>query len=100
MTSLMLESIYAEHDGKRPPIIVDLGYRHDSETPKRWEAILATGVSRRNGSVEGYGRVMVRLPPKKAAAVLAALPIVAGETYWRSTHHWQGLAKGEATAPV
>lgn len=93
--SLMLKSVYADLAGERVPIIVDLGYLDDAAVV-RAEAIIAAGVSKRNFRVEGFRRLMVELPPTKAARVLRDLPIVAGETYWRSTHHWRGLEGRDA----
>ena len=107
MSSLMLESVYAEQDGRPPLILVDLGYIVsmdgvvDQEVDARYRAVLATGVAKRNFSVEGQiGRLLVKLPTQKAPMVLNALPIVAGSTYWRTTHHWRGLKKGERKARV
>lgn len=98
--SLMLKSVYAELDGKPQPIILDLGYVSDEATRNRGDALVAFGLSRKRFSIEGNSRLMVELPPRNAIAVLAAFPIAKGSTYWRSTHHWQGLAKGESVAAV
>lgn len=91
MDSLMLQSVYAEQDGAPKPIIVDLGYVDDAETRAHGDALMASGIGRCNFSIEGFGRLLVKIPPRKLAAVLAEFPIDEGETYWRTTHHWRGL---------
>lgn len=94
MASLMLKSVYAENSGKPQPIIVDLGYTNSPETRERYEALLQY-LPRRRFSREGHDRLMAEIPPTKAVAIFAALPIVEGSTYWRATHHWRGLGKKE-----
>lgn len=105
MGNFMLESVYSEHDGKGRPILVDLGYivqggKVVSDVDARAQAILATGLARKNFQVVANGRLFVKLPPKKAPSLLSRFPIAEGETYWMATHHWIGLAQGEAPAPV
>lgn len=99
MPSLMLKSVYAEFDGKQTPTIIDLGYTSDRLSRERYEALRAFGLPRKRFCVEGFGRVLAEVPPTKVAKVLAAFPIVAGETYFRTTHHWQGLGPGELSCP-
>lgn len=101
--NLMLDSIHAEFDGKPGPILVDVGYWHDEEVPGRYVAFLKSGISRRNTNLVGYPsqpRLFIRVPPTKLSKIMARLPIVEGSTYWRATHHWQGLADGEDVAPI
>ncbi len=81
------------------PILVDLGY-DGPEAVERWKALRAAGIGYRNFSCEGSQRLLMRLPPKKAAVILGEFPIVEGVTYWQTTHHWRGLAQGEETAPI
>ncbi len=95
MTGLMLKSVYAEHDGKPLPVLVDLGYLIDPTTrrivprvAKRYEALLAFIPRRRFERVGTGERLFVELPPTKAAKIMAKFPINEGSTYWRATHHW------------
>jgi len=92
---LMEKSIYAEHDGKPIPLLVDIGYIGEAETKERHDAILAYGIGRGNFSVEGFNRLFVEIPPRKAEKFLDAFPVVPGETYFRATHHWNGLSKDD-----
>lgn len=87
--SLMLKSLYAEQDGKPQPIIVDCGYMSDPRSREAFDALIKAGVSRKRFSVEGFNRLFVELPPRKANALIADHPIKEGGQYWRSTHHWQ-----------
>lgn len=98
MPSLMLKSVYSEHDGKPLPVIIDLGYWSAPETQERYNQLRGFGLPRSRFCVEGFGRLLVEVPPRKLASVLAAFPILPGETYWRSTHHWRGLGKDDPDA--
>ena len=100
MPSAMLKSVYAEMDRRPLPILVDLGYWRDPGAAARYDAMRSWGLSRRRFSFEGYGRVFLDAPPTKIAKIMAAFPIVEGSTYWRATHHWRGLAEGEAVAAI
>ena len=97
--SLMLASIYAEDDGDEM-LLVDLGYVNDRRARDRADAIRAFGIGRQNFSIEGNARLMFRVPPTKARRLFDEFPIVPGSTYWRSTHHWRGLADGERVASI
>lgn len=97
----MAKSKIAELEGKVVPIIVDLGYLTRGsaiDTSARADALIAAGLGKRHFQVTGFHRLMVELPPKKAAAIIKEFPIVEGETYFRATHHWRGLKKGERKA--
>jgi hypothetical protein len=94
--SLMLESIYDESAGRQRMTIVDIGYTNDGKTKERFDVLLAAGYPKRNFRIEGYGRLLMYVPPTKLGKLLSAFPIVEGETYFRSTHHWRGLCDGEA----
>jgi hypothetical protein len=89
--SLMLESIYAEREGRQTMTIVDLGYTKDAATKERFVTLVAAGYPKRNFRIEGYGRLLMYVPPTKLGKLLSAFPIDAGETYFRATHHWLGL---------
>lgn len=89
--SLMLESIYAEKDGRQTMTIVDLGYIKDDATKERFETLVAAGCPKRHFRIEGYGRLLMYVPPTKLGKLLSAFPIDEGKTYFRTTHHWRGL---------
>lgn len=80
--------------------LVDLGYVSEQTTRDRYAALRKHGIARSNFSVEGFNRLLMKLPPRKADAALKAFPIVAGETYFQCTHHWRGLDDGEMVARV
>lgn len=82
------------------PVLVDLGYLDDKASRDRADALMAGGLSRRNLSIDGHRRILMKVPPKKAGTILKRFPIVAGETYWQTTHHWRGLGKGETVARI
>lgn len=72
------------------PVLIDLGYVAEKPTRDRADKLTGAGLSSRNFSIEGFGRLLVKLPPKKAAAILKSFPeIVVGSTYFQTTHHWQ-----------
>lgn len=82
------------------PVLVDLGYLDEKASRDRADALMAGGLSRRNLSIEGNRRILMKVPPKKAEAIFKRFPIVSGETYWQVTHHWRGLGKGEKLARI
>jgi hypothetical protein len=69
------------------PILIDLGRVDDQRTRDAADKIRAAGVGRKNFSIEGAGRLLVKLPLAKAK-LLDVFPINAGATYWQCTHHW------------
>lgn len=78
------------------PVLVDLGYWDDPGIRERLVALRGAGIGLSNFSIEGHGRMLVRLPPRKANALLKKFPTIrAGSTYWQATHHWFGLGAGE-----
>ena len=90
MRSLMLQRAMGKE-----MLLVDLGPIRSEATDGRVDAVQHLGVGRGNFRVEMAQRLLVRLPPRKAARALATLPIVEGRTYWQTTHHWWGLGQGE-----
>jgi hypothetical protein len=71
------------------PVLVDLGYVKENVSRDRADKLIAAGVAPRNFSIEGFGRLLVKLPPRKANAIFAKFrQIVPGSTYWQTTHHW------------
>lgn len=105
--SLMLESVYAEHDGKPVLQILDLGYllgrdstTVDPQVDERFNKLCAVGIGKKNFRLEGYPqnpRLLMRIPAKKLPMLMEQFPIVEESTYWRTTHHWHGLGCDEAT---
>lgn len=81
------------------PILIDLGSVEDKAARDRADALMAAGLSNKNFSIEGNRRLLVKVPPKKSA-LLNTFPIVAGSTYWQTTHHWRGLMAGERVAKI
>ena len=87
--SRMLEQIHRAHAGEPPMMLIDLGCVNDQAARDRADRIRATGLGKKNISLEGYDRIFVRIPPKKVVAILAAFPAIKeGATYYQSTHNW------------
>jgi hypothetical protein len=95
--SLMLESIYAESEGRQTMTIVDIVYTKDDATKERFDALVAAGYPKRHFRIEGFGRLLMYVPPTKLGKLLSAFPINEGATYFRTTHHWRGLRDVGAT---
>jgi hypothetical protein len=74
-----------------PHTLVDLGYVGAQPARDRADRVLEV-VGRKNLQLAGNGRIVVRIPPKKVAAVLDAFPDIrpAGERpgYCWCTHSW------------
>ena len=77
------------------PVLVDLGYVKDAGTKRLARRLMEYGVGRKNFSVEGFGRLLVKLPRATAAKTLDRFKrsIVAGACYWQTTHHRKGLSQ-------
>lgn len=73
------------------PVLVDLGYVNDKPSLDCADRLMAAGISRKNFSIEGHARLLVKLPPKKAAAIIKKFRFVEGVTYWQCTHSRRGL---------
>lgn len=83
------------------PVLIDLGPLNEKPSRDRADALMAAGIGRSNFSIEGFGRLLVKLPKLKIEATFKAFPmIVPGSTYFQTTHHWRGLATGEKIAEV
>lgn len=87
-------------DPESVPTLIDLGYIRDRAARDRADALVAHGISRRNLSIEGHGRLLMKCPKRKTKSALEKFPIVKGSTYWQCTHHWLGLGQDEECAPV
>lgn len=75
------------------PVLVDLGYLDDRKARECADRLMAAGIARRNFSIEGFRRLLVKLPPKKAPNIIKRFRFVAGETYFTCTHSRRGLAR-------
>jgi hypothetical protein len=75
------------------PVLVDLGSVTDKASRDFADRMMAGGLSRNNFSIEGNGRLLVKLPPKKAAAIIKKYRIVEGVTYWQCTHSRPNIKK-------
>lgn len=73
------------------PFLVDLGSVDEKPSRDCADRLIAAGISRRNFSIEGNRRLLVRLPPKKAAAIIKRFRFKEGGTYWQCTHHRAAL---------
>lgn len=87
MASLMMKSVLSD----APMPLIDLGYATEDATKERYDALRVWGIPRSRFSIEGNGRLLLEPAKTKLGALLAAFPILRGTTYWRTTHHWQGL---------
>src|SRR5262245_52621591 len=80
--------------GSKPPhLLLDVGYWRDPGARERAEAVIACiGKShkrRKNGEVVGFGRILIRIPAEKLAALLQQhSAIQEGGGYCWTTHSW------------
>jgi len=73
------------------PVLVDLGSVEDKKSRDCADRLMAAGVSRKNFSIEGNRRLLVRLPPLKSIDLIRRFRFETGGTYWQCTHHRRGL---------
>lgn len=74
------------------PVLVDLGPLDDKKSRDLADKLMAAGINRKNFSIEGFRRLLVKLPVKKAPEILKRFPrIVEGSTYFQATHHRRDL---------
>jgi hypothetical protein len=92
---LMVEQAMRRAAGEPPETVVDLGYVKDQATRDRADLLIAAGIGWRNFSLEGFGRLLVRIPPTKRA-VLARFPIREPGSYYGATHGWIDTPKNES----
>jgi hypothetical protein len=80
------------------PVLVDLGYVNDKPTRDCADRLIAAGLAKSNFSIEGFNRLLVKLPAKKSADFIRRFRFVEGSTYFQCTHHRAALkarAKGQ-----
>ena len=75
----------------RIPVLVDLGSVDVKETRDCADRLMAAGVHRRNFSIEGHGRLLVKLPTKHAASIIRRFRFQTDVTYWQCTHRRRNL---------
>ena len=85
-----------EMEKREDILVVDCGYLKEQAARERVDMLRAAGIGRENIQLGGFHRLLVRIPPRKAAQMLTRFPIVAGKTYYGSTHHWLGLSAQES----
>lgn len=73
------------------PVLVDLGSLNDKASRDCADRMMAAGVSKKNFSVEGFNRLLVKLPPKIAPAIIKRFRIKEGAAYWQCTHSRNNL---------
>ena len=73
------------------PVLVDLGSVNDKPSRDCADRLMAAGVAKSNFSIEGFARLLVKLPPKKADAIIRRFRFVAGATYFQCTHSRRGI---------
>lgn len=86
MTLGLMVERYIDPDAT--PVLVDLGY-WDKKSAERFEMLVAAGIGRRNFSIEGFNRLLVKIPKTKVSTILLEFPIVEGGEYWQTTHRWE-----------
>ncbi len=75
------------------PTLVDLGPVNDKAARDCANRLRAASLSKRNFSIEGFGRLLVSLPPAKAERIIKRFRFKKGATYWQCTHHRAVLGK-------
>lgn len=88
MPNFMIENAIRRASGDPEEFVVDLGYVRE-QGDERGKALRDFGIGLDNFSVEGFGRLLVRIPPRKQAAVLERFPIRAPGRYYGTTHAWR-----------
>jgi hypothetical protein len=71
-------------------IVIDLGYAKDAE--ERFNKLRAFGIGKKNFRIELNDRLVLKCPKGKFESLMKSLPIVAGGSYWQTTHRWEGVA--------
>lgn len=75
--------------GMNNDMLVDLGVISEKETQERHQSLINHGIGKKNFCIEGYNRLLMRVPKSKAKNILEAFPMIKeGSTYWQTTHHW------------
>ena len=70
--------------GRYPHAMLDLGYANSPESRDRCDQIVAAGISRQNIQIVAYGRLLLRIPPRKLPGILKKFPGIEQ----RSTYSW------------
>jgi hypothetical protein len=78
-------------DPTKIPVLVDLGYLDEKRSRDCADRLMAAGVSRKNFSIEGNRRLLVKLPPKTADGLIKRFRFEAGASYFQCTHHRRSL---------
>lgn len=98
MKDYWLENAADSAAGKQKHILVDLGYLSEQAARDRADKLF-TKLSKTNLRIVGASRIVIRVPPNKLAAVLAAFPeITTKQTYSWCSHSWVS-AEG-ASVPI
>lgn len=87
VANLMVEQAMRRAVGEPEECVVDLGYL--AEADARGEQLHRFGIGLKNFSVEGFGRLLVRIPPSKVSAVLERFPVTGPGDYFGATHTWR-----------
>lgn len=74
------------------PVLVDLGSVNDKASRDCADRLMAAGIAKKNFSIEGFNRLLVKLPPKKADTIIGRFRFVPGQTYFQCTHSRRGIA--------
>lgn len=80
---------------KEVPMLVDLGPLDQKAGRDCADRLFSFGVSRKNLSIEGNRRILMRIPPAKIAAVLKRFRFKEGVSYFQCTHHRAGVGASE-----
>ena len=75
--------------GLNNQMLVDIGDITDKKVQERHQQLLEFGIGRKNFMIEGFNRLLMRVPKSKEKAILDQFPIKGGSTYWQTTHHWE-----------
>lgn len=75
--------------GLNTQMLVDLGYISDKKTQEHHKELLEFGIGSKNFNLEGFSRLLMRVPKSKEKILLEKFPIKEGSIYWQTTHHWE-----------
>lgn len=73
------------------PVLVDLGSVNDKASRDCADRLMDAGIGRKNFSIEGFARLLVKLPPRKSQEIINRFRFEPRSTYWQCTHCRSGL---------
>lgn len=83
--NIWLDNAIREHKKEKPHVLVDCGYVNHQKARDNADLLLKH-VGKKNLSIEGFGRILIRIPPKKIDILKEFQEITEGPGYSWTTH--------------